>query len=130
MRRSKENIEYWNTRTNKLILLDPKFKQVKYIYDALKLLLQEKYPQFRNSEARDNWGEGLEELINQIRQDGSTDSVHIHDFVRGLLLDRYNTIQMLKDIIYLDRKLRLYREGEEDELKELSEQEYIVENLQ
>ena len=90
MRRSKENIEYWNKRTNKLILLDPKFKQVKYIYDALKLLLQEKYP----------------------------------------FIKEHSNTEFLKDVLYLDRKMRLYREGEEDELKELLEQEYIIENLQ
>lgn len=90
MRRSKQNIEYWTTRTNKLILLDPKYKKVKYIYDALKLLLQEKYPRIKEND----------------------------------------NIQFLKDIVYLDRKLRLYREGEEDELKGLLEEEYINENLQ
>jgi len=88
-KRSKENVEYWNKRTNKLVELDPKFKQVKHIYDALKLLLQEKYP----------------------------------------FIKEHDNIQFLKDVVYLDRKLRLYREGEEDDLKELLEQEYIVENL-
>lgn len=90
MTRSKENAEYWNNRTNKLIVLDSKFKKVKYIYDALKLLLQEKYPHIKE---QDN-------------------------------------IQFLKDIVYLDRKLRLYREGEENDLKDELEQEYIDENLQ
>lgn len=89
-KRSKQNVEYWTNRTNKLIVLDPKYKKVKYIYDALKLLLQEKYP-------------------------------HIKE---------HDNIQFLKDIIYLDRKLRLYREGEEDELKDELEQEYISNNLQ
>ena len=90
MKRSKENVKYWTTRTNKLILLDTKYKKVKHIYDALKLLLQEKYPDIKN-----------------------------HD-----------NIQFLKDVVYLDRKLRLYREGEENEVKEKLAQEYIDENLQ
>ncbi len=89
IRRSKENIKYWTDRTQKLIDLDVKYKEVKYIYDALKLLLQEKYPQVKE-------------------EDG---------------------INLIKDAIYLDRKLRLYREGEEDELKEELEQEYIINNL-
>lgn len=33
------------------------------------------------------WGEKLEELINDIRRDNSTDSVHIHEFVRSLIKD-------------------------------------------
>lgn len=90
MKRSKENVEYWTTRTNKLILLDPKYKKVKHIYDSLKLLLQEKYPHIKEND----------------------------------------NIQFLKDILYLDRKLRLYRQGEEKELKDILEQEYIDENLQ
>lgn len=89
MKRSKENIEYWTNRTQKLIEIDLKYKEVKYIYDALKLLLQEKYPQIKD----------------------------------------FNSIQFLKDAIYLDRKLRLYREGNENELKEELEQEYITNNL-
>lgn len=88
--RSRENRIYWNNRIGKLIELDPKYKKVKYIYDSLKLLLQEKYPQIKS-------------------EDG---------------------INLIKDCIYLDRKLRLYREGEEDELKSELEQEFIVKNLQ
>lgn len=34
---------------------------------------------------RESWGDGLEELINNLRRDPSTDSVHIHEFVRSLL---------------------------------------------
>lgn len=37
-------------------------------------------------ENNETWGEKLEELINDIRTNPSTDSVHIHDLVRGLLL--------------------------------------------
>lgn len=44
MKRSKDNVIYWNTRMNKLFDLDPEYKSVKKRYDSLKMLLQEKYP--------------------------------------------------------------------------------------
>lgn len=59
-----------------------------------------------------------------------------YDSIKLLLQEKYphikeqDNIQMLKDIIYLDRQLRLFTEGEEVEEKELLEQEYIVDNLQ
>jgi hypothetical protein len=90
MRRSRENTKYWNNRILKLIELDSKYKEIKYIYDSLKLLLQEKYP----------------------------------------FIKEHDNIQFLKDVLYLDRLMRLYREGEEEELKETLEQEFIINNLQ
>lgn len=47
MKRSKQNVEYWQNRTNKLFTLDPKYRQVKHRYDTIKLLLQEKYPHIK-----------------------------------------------------------------------------------
>jgi len=88
MHRSKDNIKYWNDRVIKLFEIDPRYKKVKYIYDSIKLLLQEKYPNIREED-----------------------------------------IQLIKDIIYLDRKLRLFREGEEQELKGILQQEYIINHL-
>lgn len=130
-KRSKQNVEYWQNRTNKLFNLDPKYRQVKHRYDTIKLLLQEKYPQVKNQEIQEDWGEHLEELINDIRKDGSTDSVHIHDFVRNLIAEislKGDTIQMLKDTIYLDRELRRATEGEESEEKQILEEEYLLES--
>jgi hypothetical protein len=88
MKRSKENVIYWEKRIDKLFDLDPKYKSVKSRYDSLKLLLQEKYP-------------------------------HIKD---------HDNIQMLKDVVYLDRKLRLLTEDEEKEEKQILEEEYLLEN--
>lgn len=59
-----------------------------------------------------------------------------YDSLKLLLQEKYphikdhDNIQMLKDIIYLDRQLRLFTEGEEEEEKDLLEQQYIVDNLQ
>jgi hypothetical protein len=50
MKRSKENVIYWEKRIDKLFELDPKYKSVKSRYDSLKLLLQEKYPFIKEQE--------------------------------------------------------------------------------
>jgi hypothetical protein len=42
---------------------------------------------------KENWGEPLEELVNDIRRDGSVDSVHIHVFVRNLLSSQLDTLE-------------------------------------
>lgn len=42
--RSKQSTKYYNDRILKLLEIDPKYKSIKKRYDALKLLLQEKYP--------------------------------------------------------------------------------------
>jgi hypothetical protein len=88
MKRSKENVIYWEKRIDKLFDLDLKYKSVKSRYDSLKLLLQEKYP-------------------------------HIKD---------HDNIQMLKDVVFLDRKLRLLTEHQEKEEKQILSEQYVVDN--
>lgn len=50
MKRSKENVEYWNKRIDDLFELAPEMSLVKKRYDSLKLLLQEKYPFIKEQE--------------------------------------------------------------------------------
>lgn len=91
-KRSKENSEYWDKRTNELLKMYPEYRKTAKRFEATCLILQERYP-----------------IIKEQRE----------------LLAR-----LLKDADFIERKLRLKTEGEEDDLKELLEQEYIVENLQ
>lgn len=49
-RRTRQNVEYWLNRMEKLFNLDPKFKSTKKRYDALYRLLQKRYPFLRELE--------------------------------------------------------------------------------
>lgn len=89
MKRSKENVKYWDNRSKKLFLLDPKYKSAKFRYEAIMLILREKYPQIKE-------------------------------------LPSIETI--LKDAIYIDRRVRLLTENEEKQIKIEMSQEWQLEH--
>ncbi len=50
MRRSKENVEYWQDRIDRLFEISPDHTSVTKRYDTLKLILQEKYPFIKDND--------------------------------------------------------------------------------
>lgn len=51
--------KYWNDRTHKLFDIDPKYKLVRHRQEAIKLLLQEQFPQIKELAS-------AEEIIHKI----------------------------------------------------------------
>lgn len=59
----------------------------------------------------ENWGEKLEELINNLRHDSSTDSMHIHTLVREILFQNNSILQeKIKEMKKEKRKLTTHEQ--------------------
>lgn len=63
MRRSKQNVEYWETRMKSLFELDPDIKLVENRYTTLRLLLQKKYAPIMESVSPDTLLQFLRDTI-------------------------------------------------------------------
>jgi hypothetical protein len=63
MRRSKQNVKYYNDRVHRLFDIDSKYKNVEQRYETIRLLLQEKYQPIMQSVSRDTLKEFLKDTI-------------------------------------------------------------------
>ena len=78
------------------------------------------------------YAQRMEDLFNR---DEKYKSIKYHYDAIKLLIQKlhpqikdHDNIQMLKDIVYLDRELRRATEGLEKEEKQILEEEYLLEN--
>lgn len=89
----------------------------------------------RSKENKKYWNKRVDDLFELAPEMSMVEKKY--DSLKLLLQQKYpfikeqeDHIQFLKDVVYLDRLIRLKTEGQQVEEKELLEQEYIIENLQ
>lgn len=63
MRRSKQNVKYYNDRVHRLFDIDSKYKNVEQRYETIRLLLQEKYQPIMQSVSRETLKEFLKDTL-------------------------------------------------------------------
>lgn len=82
------------------------------------------------------WDDKIRTMLKEVQDSGLVKNRY--KAIRYLLIGKYGsqtfedknkTIEMLKDAIYLDRKMRLWTEGTEEVLKEQLSEEFQIEEL-